>query len=273
IIVNPADVPSTNKERDRKSDPIDSRKLSRELANGSLKGIYVPTEEQESLRCLYRIYRQKSRRLTQVKNFLKGHLHFSGVDIPKEYDRNCWSNSFIQYLSSLELANEYNKQVLLNHIEEFEHARKSKADALKEIRTISKSIPIIKLLKTIPGLGTLTAFALYVELFDIKRFCNLDHLASYVGLVPSTQSSDTKVVEGGICFRHNKHLRPALIESAWVAIRYDPALLNAYGHLRKRCDGSVAIVRIAKKLLNRIRYVWLNEREYVYGLVSVEKGS
>ena len=39
IIVNPSDVPSTNKERDRKSDPIDSRKLSRELANGSLGGI------------------------------------------------------------------------------------------------------------------------------------------------------------------------------------------------------------------------------------------
>ena len=39
IIVNPADIPTTNKEKTIKRDPTDSRKLSRELENGSLKAI------------------------------------------------------------------------------------------------------------------------------------------------------------------------------------------------------------------------------------------
>jgi hypothetical protein len=46
----------TTKERDRKSDPIDSGKLSRELANNSLTGIYVPDIHHEALRCLHRLY-------------------------------------------------------------------------------------------------------------------------------------------------------------------------------------------------------------------------
>lgn len=271
IIVNPSDVPSTNKERDRKSDPIDSRKLSRELANQSLRGIYIPNEEQESLRCLHRLYRQKARRLTQIKNRLKGLLYFCGVVMPKEYDGNCWSNNFLNYLNNVHLPHINHKTVLLDHVEEFKHARKSKLNSLKQIREISKNIPIIKYLKTVPGVGILTAFAVFAELVDIMRFRNSDHLVSYVGLVPSTQSSDTTVIERGICFRHNKYLRSALIESAWVSIRNDPAMLEAYSHLLKHMKGSEAIIRIAKKLLNRIRYVWVNECEYVNGLVSAEK--
>jgi transposase len=53
----------------------------------------------------------------------------------------------------------------------------------------------------------------------------------------------------------NEHLRSALIESAWVAIRNDEALLFAFNQLAKRMKKTDAIVRIAKKLLNRVRFV------------------
>ena len=271
IIVNPSDVPSTNKERNSKSDPIDSRKLSRELANRSLRGIYIPTQNQEALRCIHRNYKRKTRRLTQVKNQIKGLLCFCGIQLPQEYEGRCWSNKFIQYLSDLQMPSIEVKTVLGDQVEEFKHAKRSKLKSLKQIRDISKDIPLVRNLKTIPGVGILTAFALFTELINMKRFRNLDHLASYVGLVPSVQSSDTTVVVKGISFRHNKYLRSSLIESAWVAIRSDPALLSAYNELTKRMKGNEAIVRIAKKLLNRIRYVWLNECEYVQGLVSTEK--
>jgi transposase len=271
LIVNPSDVPSTNKERDRKSDPIDSRKLGRELANNSLSSIYVPNEHQEALRCVHRLYRQKARRLTQLKNRTKGFLHFVGIAIPSEYEGRCWSNNFLKFLTNVKCPDQLHRDVLTDMIIEFTHARSTKLESIRHIRKISTTIPTIKLLKTIPGIGALTAFALYVELIDIRRFRNLDHLASYVGLVPSIQASDKTMNVAGICFRHSKHLRPALIESAWVALRNDPALLSAYNHLIKKMEGSDAIIRIAKKLLNRVRYVWLNQSEYVRGVVAVEK--
>ena len=53
------------------------------------------------------------------------------------------------------------------------------------------------------------------------------------------------------------------MESSWVAIRQDPALILRYTELNKRMSPNEAIIRIAKKLLNRMRYVLKNETDYV----------
>ncbi len=62
-------------------------------------------------------------------------------------------------------------------------------------------------------------------------------------------------------------MRAAIVESSWIAIRHDPALTLKYLELRNRMEGSDAIIRIAKKLLNRIRFVIKNEQEYVKAIV------
>src|SRR5664279_1338076 len=106
--------------------------------------------------------------------------------------------------------------------------------------------------------------------YEFPYYRNIDHLASYVGLVPSTHSSDTTVLVGGVTRRHCTHLRSTLIECAWVAIRNDEALLCAYNKLTKHMKKTAAIIRIAKKLLNRIRFVWKSKTEYVKGIVAIE---
>jgi transposase len=269
IIVNPSDVPSTNKERDRKSDPIDSGKLSRERAHDSLTGIFVPDVHHEAMRCLNRLYKQNTRRTTQLKNRIKGYLHFIGVKLPVEFDRICWSNNFLTYLNSIQFSDPLNKIVMDTHLGDLKHARKTRCDILRQIRKASKSVPVIQLLTTVPGVGLLTAFTLYAELVDINRFDGIDSLASYVGLVPSIHSSDTTVTENGISYRHCQHVRSAIIESAWVAIRNDAALLYAFNQLSKRMQKTDAIIRIAKKVLNRVRFVWKNKTPYVKGIVEV----
>jgi transposase len=268
IIVNPSDVPSTNKERDRKSDPIDSSKLSRELANNSITGIFVPDVHQEALRCLNRLYKQNIRRTTQIKNRIKGYLHFIGIKLPVNFDGPCWSNNFLNFLGAISFSEPLNRNIMDIHLNDFNHARNTRNTILRQIRKISKDIPIIQLLKTVPGVGLLTAFMIYTELVDINRFKNIDQLASYVGLVPSTQSSDTTIIVGGLSKRHSKYLRSAIIESSWIAIRNDPALLLAFNELIKNMKKTDAIIRIAKKLLNRIRFVWKNKTPYIKGVVE-----
>jgi uncharacterized membrane protein YecN with MAPEG domain len=59
-----------------------------------------------------------------------------------------------------------------------------------------------------------------------------------------------------------------LIEAAWVAVRRDPVLLLAFNGYCKRMRKTKAIVKIARKLLNRIRYVLKNQVEYVPGVVQ-----
>lgn len=269
IIVNPSDVPSTNKERDRKSDPVDSAKLSRERANDSLTGIFVPDVRHEALRSLNRLYKQNTRRTTQIKNRIKGYLHFIGIKLPEEFDRLCWSNNFLTFLGNIQFPDPLNKIVIDTHLNDLMHARKTRCAILRQIRNESKDIPIIQLLITVPGIGLLTAFTLYAELADINRFNNLDKLASYVGLVPSTHASGVTTTVGGISNRHCQHLRSALIESAWVALRNDEALLFAFNQLIKHMKKTDAIIRIAKKLLNRIRFVWKTQTPYEKGIVEV----
>ncbi|GAB6160956.1 hypothetical protein JCM12298_01150 [Desulfothermus naphthae] len=102
----------------------------------------------------------------------------------------------------------------------------------------------------------------------MKRFKNFDQLKSYVGLTPSVYSSGDTHYEYGLTYRKNSRLKYALIEASWVAIRKDPALLESYNKLITRMKKQQAIIRIAKKLLSRIRHVWLNKQPYVTGIVE-----
>jgi transposase len=141
----------------------------------------------------------------------------------------------------------------------------------RQVRDLSKTQDYkenIDLLLSVPGVGALTAMKLLTELETIDRFQDFNRLRSYVGLVPSTASSGENLTDTGITPRTNSRLRVALIESAWVAIRNDPALLAAYQKLSKRMHGNRAIVRIAKKLLNRIVCVLRTKEKYEQGIIK-----
>jgi transposase len=101
------------------------------------------------------------------------------------------------------------------------------------------------------------------ELGEISRFPSGDQLCTYVGLVPDVRGSGEKEYVKGMTTRGHSYLKWLLIEASWVAVRKDPAMMDAFDEYCKRMKKSKAIVRIAKKLLNRIRYVVKNETEYV----------
>lgn len=267
IIVNPADVPTSHKEKDRKTDPLDSKKLSRELGNGTLQGIYIPNLHQESYRVLTRCLRQYNSRSTQVKNRIKMLLNFLGIHFDGD-DKKHWSKAYLKKLSEIKFQEELNHIAMNHHLEEIKHIRKSQLGILRTFRKIAKENKIIKLLRTIPGIGLKTAFVLYAELIDIRRFEGFDHLASFVGLVPATGSSGEKDLVKGITNRHCRHLRYMLIESAWIAVRTDPVFTMCFNSLVVRMAKNRAIIRMAKKLLRRIRTVWFNQQEYVQGIVE-----
>jgi transposase len=78
------------------------------------------------------------------------------------------------------------------HLEDLNNMRKLIADITHGIRTLANSDEYrqnVRLLKTVPGISTLTAMTLLTELYDISRFTNFDKLCSYVGLIPDTDSA------------------------------------------------------------------------------------
>ena len=272
IIVNPADVPTKSKERRRKDDRVDSGKLARELSVGHLEGIYVPDEKAEAFRVLVRLRRQLIGEQTRIKNRIKSLLMFLGEKVPDDISDRHWSKKYITALKRLPIKQKNSKKALLELLRTLELLRNRIASVVKQLRRYlaedEEANNTVNLLMSVPGVGFVLSVTLYAEIIDIKRFNRLDELATYVGLSPAVASSAEKEVTLGLSKQRNKYLRNNLIEAAWVAVRKDPALQMAYGKLLRRMPSNKAIIRISKKLLSRIRSVWMNQRPYVLAVVE-----
>jgi transposase len=271
LVVNPADVPTKDKERTKKTDRVDCRKLARGLRSGDIKGIYVPSRPKVEDRSLIRTRQSMVKKQTRCKNQIKSILHFYGIQIPEELANGNWSKRFINWIEDIRMERASGNFALKVHLEDLNNMRKLIADITRAIRSLANSGEYrqnVRLLKTVPGISTLTAMTLLTELYDISRFKNFDKLCSYVGLIPDTDSSGETERKTGITSRRNAQLRCILIESSWVAVRKDPALLMTFNALSKTMPKTNAIVRIARKLLNRIRYVLKNKQEYVSSTVQ-----
>lgn len=267
MVVNPADVPTKDKERAGKADRVDCRKLARNLRNGDLRGIHVPSRDQQEDRHLIRTRQSMVRKQTRCKNQIKSILYFYGVPIP---DESNWSKRFINHLEQIRMERASGDLSLKAHLEELKHLRQIIAGLNRSILALSRIEPYrahVLLLRTVPGISTLTAMTLLTEIQDISRFPSLDKLASYAGLVPQITSSGEEEYTHGITNRRNAMLRTVLVEAAWTAVRKDPALTMAFLKLSRRMKKTKAIVAIARKLLNRVRFVLRNQRSYIAACV------
>jgi transposase len=272
IVVHPADIPSSGKEKAVKTDAIDSRKLARQLEQGNLKAIYVPTVAGEQLRSLMRLRFKLVQQQTRLKNRIKGTLRFSGIDIPTQHLTNSrWSGNFILWLKSVSLPTNAGRFAFNNLILQLEQTREHLANVLRQLHreaAATEIAPALDAIQSAPGIAFISAMTLFTEIIDIKRFHEFEHLCSFVGLVPSLYSTGETSYTRGMSFRHNQYLRPLLIEAAWTAVRKDPAMTLAFQQLRKSMPKNLAIIRIAKKILRRIFHLWKNQDRYVYALVA-----
>ena len=261
MVVNPADVPTKDKEKATKTDRVDCRKLARSLRNGELEAIYVPSRIKGEDRSLVRTRQSMVRKQTRCKNQIKSILSFYGIPVPEDMETRRWSRRFISFIEQIRMEKTSGDFALKAHLDELLYLRQIIARLNKAIAQLAKTgeyHPHVQLLKTVPGISTLTAMILLTELSEISRFKTLDKLASYVGLIPNTNVSGEQDHKTTLTKRRNSQLRALLIESSWVAVRKDPALMLAFNRLSTRMKKTKAIIPIARKLLNRIRYVLKN---------------
>lgn len=257
IVINPSDVPTSGKEREKKNDNCDSRKLARELENGSLEPIYIPTPENLMLRNLKRREDQLVQNLTRVKNRIKGYLYFNGIKFTS------WAGGSLKIME--EEAQKRNDWAFLSDLREYRYLRMERLQVIRDQRACLKLLGreiIQENIQSVPGIGFRTGFALQAELWDMKRFKTDDHLNSYVGLAPHTfGSGEDVVVKCGN--RKKKQLHYLMIEAAWRAVGHNLEYRARYGALLGRgMSSQKAIVVIAKKLMETIRAVWLQDRKY-----------
>jgi transposase len=207
--------------------------------------------------------------LRTIKNHIKSQLLYYGIKLPEEYDNPNWSHNMKTWLRNIKWKFTSAASALQSRLKQLDFLWYEELHISNELRAYCRKHhkKDYYLLKSVPGIGGITAAAILAELGDIRRFSRLEELAAIVGLVPGIyQSSDNKICLG-LTKRSNRYLRSLLVETAWVAVRTDMALQSYYRkHAHK--EPNKAIIKVAHKLLSRIRTVINSGTPYQIGLVQ-----
>jgi len=272
-VIHAADVPTRQKDKLQKMDPVDSRKLARSLRSREFEPIHIPDQSLESDRALVRQRFRVMRDVTRTKARIRSLLFQFSISVPDQFtlgQTRSWSKLYIKQLKGLHTEHESLKQTLDNYIRIGEFQRKELLDVNRQVRSLSQTDAYrgnYNLLISIPGIGFLTAMTFLVQIGDIRRFERLDDLCDYVGLVPMMHGSGERMYTGKLINRGRKELKTMIIEAAWESVRLDPALMSKFNELTLRMNKNKAIIRISRKLVSRMRYVLINQWPYRLGII------
>jgi transposase len=144
------------------------------------------------------------------------------------------------------------------------------AELTTAVEQEARKWPEVLRLMTHPGVGPLTALAFVLIIGTPERFHRGKQIGSYIGLIPSEDSSAGHQRLGHISKQGNALLRFLLVEAAQAAARCNPDWRRRYMHLAMRREKNIAKVAMGRRLGVRLYWMWRNGWEYSQ---SVEFGS
>jgi transposase len=153
-----------------------------------------------------------------------------------------WTLAHIEWLGRLRLDERASEFVLADHLHAHEVlvALGGQLDReLAELAVTCRFAPQIARLRCLRGIDTLSAIGLMTEVGDMGRFGHPERLASYLGLVPSEQSSGQTRRLGAITKSGSSHARRLLVEAAWHDTR--PPRVSVTLERRQRGQAAWAI--------------------------------
>ena len=269
LIAAPSMIPRAPGKR-VKTNRLDSRGLSEGLRGGQIKSIHVPSAVYRELRHLTQLRDTLVRQACAHKQRIKALLLFEGIDFPPAAAGRQWTLRVKAKLRKLECSRtvRFKLDQLLDNLE---FSEKQVLSSTKEIRRFCKEdkelSQSIAYLMSIPGIGWIVASQLLARIGDWRQIENVRQLGSFLGLVPTEDSTGDTVDRGSITRVGDGRLRSKLIQAAWSAIRQDAELREFYRSVcRRNGPGKgprIAIVAVARKLSTRVYAVLKNQRPYV----------
>lgn len=250
VLAAPGLIP--RKPADRvKTDRRDARSLAMALRAGQLTGIYIPTEQDESVRDYLRMYEALRGDLRICKQrilqfLLRRSIRYQGG--------GPWTVKHRHWLSTLEFGQPRDRQTLDMYLSQMQELEAKCSEAAAEVETIAAQdcySQQTKKLTAFKGIKTLIALSFITDIGDFRRFSNARQFMAYLGLVPSEHSSGNKRRQGGITKAGNSHLRRLLVEAAWHYRSYHPASRDLTERRRGVDSALLSYANRAGRRLNR----------------------
>lgn len=251
VVVAPSLIPQASGSR-VKTDRRDSRKLAHFLRSGDLTPVWIPDQHTEALRDLERARedaRVAERRARQqlLKFLLRQGLRFT------EGNTN-WTRSHWEWIRRQKFTLEAQNRVLADYVLTAQQAAERIKRLTHDIAELVEEwalAPLVKNLQAFRGVELVTAVGLAAEIADFTRFESANKFMSFVGLVPSENSSGGTRRQGAITKTGNRHVRRLLIEASWHYYSCPVGISRALTARRVGVPNEVTV--IADKARERLR--------------------
>ena len=258
IVADPNYAPMYPERRRRvKTDRRDARMLAEAARVGSYRSAHRVSAEQRQVRRQLRVRDLLVRARGRTISLIRALVRSEGLRV-----RAGDADRFGTYLSELDLPAEL-QATIRPLIAVWEHLTEQLAVADAQLIATVAANPVVQRLTTAPGVGPLIATAFVATLDEADRFHGAHQVESYLGLVPSENSSADRRRRGHITKAGNPRMRWLLVQAAWAARRADAAGLRAWTErLAKRRGSRIATVALARRLAGILFAMWRDQTTF-----------
>ena len=247
-----------------KSDRIEARVLADLLRTNFLPEAYLAPRELRDKRLVLRDRQSLIRWRTAAKNAVHAllgryNIHLEATDI--------FGKGGMEHLRAMQLSSP-GETVLQNLLSFVEFSNELIKKVEKKLASLLEPDPRVELLKSIPGVGKLTAYFLLTEIGTIDRFRSAAKLVSYCGLCPSTRQSASMVYHGSCRGSGRPLLKWALVEAAHTAVRRESYFATIFQREKRKGKNKKAYVAVARRMA---RVIWQMLKEGLNYIANVKK--
>lgn len=201
--------------KSNKNDFVDAEAICEAAARPNMRFVTPKTEAQQLLGALHRMRESMVRDQVKTTNQIHGFLLEFGISLPV-------GKAVITRLPSVLAEHQLPARLvaILDRLHShYKYLGTQIAEVEKELARELADDDLGQRLKTIPGVGAITASLLSAEIGDGKQFRSSCDFAASIGLVPRQYSTGGKTNLLGISKRGDKRLRQLLVQCARAYMR------------------------------------------------------
>lgn len=245
----------------RKNDRIDASKIADCLRCDFLPECHMSSKEIRNRRRTLRYRKLVVRQMVQMKNRISGLLMETGVSYNKQKLHKV--GYFAELLSSNEEVHESIRPLLKVSRDTIVRAQRLDYALVSSLEHDPLLAERLKRLRTVPGVGPITALTWALEIGDVTRFASIKEAISYCGLCSAEKSSADKMMRTPISKQRNKHIQQALVEAAKLAPCQCHELAVIHEKEKQRGNRNRATLAVARKMVSYLLAVDRRKQDFV----------
>ena len=245
----------------KKNDRIDAGKIADCLRCDFLPECHMASTEIRDRRRSLRYRHLLVRQMVQMKNRVSGLLLETGVSHNKQ--RLHKVGYFRDLISKNEEVPESIRPLLRLSRETIVRCQKTEYALVSSLQRDPLLAERIRRLRTVPGVGPITALTWALEMGDVARFRSVKQAISYCGLCGDEKSSADKVLRTPLSKQRNKHIQSVLIEAAKLAPRHSPELALIHEREKQKGTANRATLAVARKMVAYLLAVDRRGKDFV----------